>query len=47
MIRFIMALYIIAENGLAIPETVWTISWVMLGITCIVLAAKAFAELVK
>lgn len=47
MIRFIMALYILAVNGFAVPDAVWVISWVMLGITCISAAAKAFTNLAK
>ena len=47
MIRFIMGLYILAANGLAIPDAVWIISWVMFGITCICAAAKAFTKLAE
>lgn len=32
MVIFILALYIIAANGFAIPDAVWTISWVAFGL---------------
>lgn len=47
MIRFVMALYILAANGFAVPDTVWTISWVMFGITVICAAVKAFDKFAK
>lgn len=30
MIRFILGLYILAANGIAIPDAVWVISWITL-----------------
>lgn len=47
MIRFVMCLYILAANGFVVPEAVWAISWVMLGITTICAAVKVVKEAIE
>lgn len=47
MIRFVMCLYILTANGFAVPDAVWSISWVMLGIMTVCAAAKVIKEAIE